>query len=720
MQPFFQQPSLFYAPDRSHAQACIDTSKVLYDLGKSLAPPFLTVATSLPTLLTHAKAIDAKSKPVPFTSEQIYAQLSMHTNPLIKRMEQQIKVLQQHVAQAEAQQEQEEAQEDEENEEDDQDGEEDEEEDEQHAMDDDEDMEDMEDGEDDGEDDEDDEAGENEADNADDAGEYRGRGGVTEDAFFSLDDMEKFADMYEGSEDEGEIDPEDDENMDDDDEEKDEDGEDEEDDFDDDGDMMDLAALRAKAIRAKHEASLRPFDRRLGDEEIDLDEDVGEIDPDQPERYEDFFDPPPKELLKKRGKKGKAGKSMEDHYAEEDAQEYVDDDDMDEFGGAFKELSTSAREGTLGQARISGKKAEEEELQQQVESETVDPENESSYERSQRKLQEQISQIEKKLVQPREWAQLGEVTGKARPVDSLLDHHLEFDHAGKVAPVITQEYTEELEAMIRRRILKEDFNDVLRRFESDLPKRSRKPDGTELNEEKSSIGLAEVYEQEYVAEQRAAEGKPSLSEEKVSKEHEAIAGLVGALFHKLDALCNFHFTPKSIHAGDLEVQPKANVSSIQLEELLPTHMSSSTHVAPQEVYDVSEKAMVGSTELSSDEKKSRRRRMKAQRKKAFDAAQLKEKAKLKSMGKEATEGNAEQGILRKAISTKEMKAATTARNVIQAGGKSVVGPAKSSSNKKNIQIAHGQNTKFNNSSAFFSKMQSNVDGPSAKKQKTTR
>lgn len=717
MTPILDEPTIFYAPSQQHAQTCIKSSKLLYDLSKTSAPEFLSVDSSVPTLVTHtrptasassASSSSANTKPIPFSNEQIYAQLSMHTTPLLQRMEQQIKVLQQHVTQAQAaaaEAEEDQPAEDEEEEEDDA-------ADEEQAMEDDENMDDGEDDEDMGEDEEN-EDGEDEAgDHADedaDAGEYRGRGGVTEDAFFSLDDMEKFADMYEGSEDEGQIDDE--EGMqDEEDEERDGEDEDEEEEDEDDDDAMDLAALRAKSIRAKHESSLKPFAQPLKDIEVDLEEDLGE---NEDFHYRDFFDAPPKELLGKKGRKGgNKSKSLEEMYADEDKQEYVDDDAMDEFGGAFRSLSTSAREGTLGSAEIGGTEAEKE-IAAAGDAEPIGPE--SSYERSQRKLREQISTIEKKLVQPREWAQLGEVTGKARPMDSLLDTNLEFEHAGKVAPVITQEYTEELESMIRRRIAKEDFNDVVRKLESDLH-RKKKPSGqTELNEEKSAIGLAEVYEQEYIAEQKAAEGAPSADQEKLSKEHEVIAGLVGALFHKLDAMCNFHFTPRSIHADELEITTKPQVSAIQMEEVLPTHMSSATHTAPQELYDVSEKAMVGASEHTSEEKKSRHRRIKAQKKKAYDAGLLREKERMKAMGKAATEGNAAEGILRKAISSKEMKAATTARNVIQAGGK---GAGPSSSNKKNLAIGHGQNTKFSNSSAFFGKIQS--EGGPNKKQKTTR
>jgi len=318
------------------------------------------------------------------------------------------------------------------------------------------------------------------------------------------------------------------------------------------------------------------------------------------------------------------------------------------------------------------------------------------------------------------------VTGKARPVDALLTTHLEFEHAGKVAQPVTQQYSEDLEAMIRRRIIEERFDDVVRKREEDVPgadgkKKSKKP-VEEVRGEKSAIGLGEVYEQEAQATLAAAEGRATASEEKVNAQHKELSDLMGALFHKLDALCNFHFTPRSIHKDELSIRTHAgantgaaaaaaaNVSSISLEENLPMHVSSAAVVAPQEVLNVRAEQMVGATERDSTEKSASRRRVKAQKKKKADALAAKEAASIAAMGA-AGRGNAEQGILRKAISSKEMKAATTARNVIQAGGGGNAGSGK----KGGKMVAHGQNTKFGSSGAFFGKMQSTVAGGSKKK-----
>jgi U3 small nucleolar RNA-associated protein MPP10 len=48
---------------------------------------------------------------------------------------------------------------------------------------------------------------------------------------------------------------------------------------------------------------------------------------------------------------------------------------------------------------------------------------------------------------------MGEATSRARPENSLLEHDLDFEHAGKVVPTVTEESVASLEELIKRRIL---------------------------------------------------------------------------------------------------------------------------------------------------------------------------------------------------------------------------------------------------------------------------
>eukprot|EP00957_Ditylum_brightwellii_P049326 3742395-Ditylum_brightwellii.AAC.1 len=62
----------------------------------------------------------------------------------------------------------------------------------------------------------------------------------------------------------------------------------------------------------------------------------------------------------------------------------------------------------------------------------------------------------------------GETKGTARPVSSPLEAAPKFEVAIKMAPTITVEHTENLEDMIKRYILVEDWDDVAPRELPDI------------------------------------------------------------------------------------------------------------------------------------------------------------------------------------------------------------------------------------------------------------
>lgn len=53
------------------------------------------------------------------------------------------------------------------------------------------------------------------------------------------------------------------------------------------------------------------------------------------------------------------------------------------------------------------------------------------------------------MVKPKTWEMTGEVQAKERPVNSLLEVHLDFNVASKLPPMITQEKTNSIEAVIK-------------------------------------------------------------------------------------------------------------------------------------------------------------------------------------------------------------------------------------------------------------------------------
>ena len=54
---------------------------------------------------------------------------------------------------------------------------------------------------------------------------------------------------------------------------------------------------------------------------------------------------------------------------------------------------------------------------------------------------ELIKKIEDEMMNPKPWEMAGEATAKYRPVNSLLEVHLDFNAATKLPPTITKETT---------------------------------------------------------------------------------------------------------------------------------------------------------------------------------------------------------------------------------------------------------------------------------------
>ncbi|NXA90410.1 MPP10 protein, partial [Melanocharis versteri] len=204
----------------------------------------------------------------------------------------------------------------------------------------------------------------------------------------------------------------------------------------------------------------------------------------------------------------------------------------------------------------------------------IDPsEVKSSFEKRQEKMSKKIKSLEEVLLEEKPWQLKGEVTGQKRPENSLLEETVLFDHAVRMAPVITEETTFQLEDIIKQRILDEAWDDV-------VPKEKPKEEAFEykkrisLDHEKSKLSLAEIYEQEYM---KLHQQK---TEEEENPEHKEIQGMMDSLFQKLDALCNFHFTPKPPVP---EVKIVSNFPAISMEEVAPVAVSDAALLAPEEI-----------------------------------------------------------------------------------------------------------------------------------------
>ncbi|KAL1922370.1 uncharacterized protein VTP21DRAFT_9909 [Calcarisporiella thermophila] len=325
------------------------------------------------------------------------------------------------------------------------------------------------------------------------------------------------------------------------------------------------------------------------EEEIDMTQDPDDLDIDSEEdekpveelMYDDFFAPP------RRKAKSKGNQKRSVHFegvSEEEEEEHVDDDESDKINSSKQPRDLFADE--------------EDDLDNSA--------GKSEFEKRQERLKKQIEALEQENIAEKDWTLKGEATAKARPLNSLLEEDLEYDHVSKPVPVVTQEMTESLEDMIKKRILDGAFDDVERKrdptFRPFLPSKQ-----IELSDEKSKKSLAEIYEDEYV--QQTTGNFTNEKDEKLRKAHEEINLLFGELCQKLDSLSNFHYTPKPAKP---EFTVVADVPTIEMEEVIPTNASNATLLAPEEVYEKPKGEVKSVEEMDQAE----RARLRAKKKRA--------------------------------------------------------------------------------------------------------
>ncbi|KAH3663676.1 hypothetical protein OGAPHI_005077 [Ogataea philodendri] len=272
--------------------------------------------------------------------------------------------------------------------------------------------------------------------------------------------------------------------------------------------------------------------------EIDLDVDDEESD-DEIYHYDDFFKQQveQKEQKKQKAKKQKAKKQKAVAF----------DLNEDDYDAAFDSVLADYNSNT---------------------------EQLSTFEKQQLKLQQEIQGLEAEAIKDKEWQMKGEAEAKHRAADSLLEEELDFDRAAKPVPVITQESTETIEEIIKRRIKERNYDELKRRVVSELND-FRPSKKVEVSEEKSSKSLAEIYEEDYLGKQDDA------SSAELKQAHDEISVLFDKLNHQLDSLSSAHFVPKP---KERQLEIKVQTSSISMEDAQPLTMSTAQALAPQEVY----------------------------------------------------------------------------------------------------------------------------------------
>ncbi|KAK7869389.1 hypothetical protein R5R35_000693 [Gryllus longicercus] len=421
-------------------------------------------------------------------------------------------------------------------------------------------------------------------------------------------------------------------------------------------------------------------DSNESDVSVDLFEDIPSDENEREEggpRYNEFFDAPEDQGSQSISKKRKrdnvdveyGDEEEEDEFLINDDDNYVDNSDpKNEKQVRFDMLpasSTDSESDTDGKKRIEDNDATR---------------TKSTFEIRQERLKERIKSLEEKALADKSWQLKGEVAATNRPQNSLLEEVLEFDMTVRPAPVMTEQTTMKLEDIIRQRIKDKSWDDVERKVKPTMAPDEYKKQLV-MDQEKSKLSLADIYEQEYLKQKDAQNPTVDEKPEEESQEHRTIRSMTAALFAKLDALTNFHYTPKPVIP---EVKIVSNIPAITMEEVAPVGTSDATLLAPEEVKAKERGDVYGKEERTKTDKKRERRK-----KKQLQSKQEKEKERREKIVQKLNPGLGNKYSKERVMDT--LKKVTKDRNVQQLEDE-------------------GKDKGIRSSTAFFSRLQEEVAG----------
>lgn len=346
-------------------------------------------------------------------------------------------------------------------------------------------------------------------------------------------------------------------------------------------------------------------------------------------KYEDFFAPPKrKRQFNDRNKRKPAPKKQQ--------KKPKADEKEDDFHGFDLEADEKEYEQAMGSVRKDLFEDEEED------DGTSAKEILSTLEKQQREMKKQIEKFEEENIGAKPWELAGEAKSKDRPINSLLESDLDFERSRKPAPVITQDVTDTLEDMIKRRIKKNDFDDIPRRLPDTLPE-FRPTRLADVQETKSKKSLGELYEEDYLK-QTDPDAFAAKQNEQLDAVHQEVINMFTSLTRKLDSLSAWHYTPK---APTPSISIVAEAPAISMEDAQPTALSTDATLAPQEVFKAGEDKVtkdevigrdglpITRSEMNREDKKRLRRKIKAKKSKVYKEKEEKQKALAQKKGSKA-------------------------------------------------------------------------------------
>ncbi|KAJ5176441.1 uncharacterized protein N7482_002318 [Penicillium canariense] len=318
-------------------------------------------------------------------------------------------------------------------------------------------------------------------------------------------------------------------------------------------------------------------------------------------KYADFFAPPPRKASSK-----KARALPKTQPAAEDLTE----------GDVSRAMADVRRDLFDEESEAEGE--EDEQLDEADDSHVP----RSTHEKQRARIADEIRRLEAANVAKKEWMLVGEARAVERPVNSLIEEDLDFERVGKPVPVVTNETTEDIEELVKRRILAKEFDEVVRRRPgaSDAqPRRGR----FELEDTKPQQSLAEMYEADHL---RATDSNyVDPKNQKLMRERAEVTDLWKAVSSTLDLLCNWNYKPQAPQAS---INVVNDAPTIMMEDARPTAGSAvagPSALAPQEIYTpgndgrvagemvLKTGATISKDEMSREEKARMRRQKKSQR-----------------------------------------------------------------------------------------------------------